>query len=423
MKKPDPTSRGHALALVILSTLALLASSSISTATTQFTRKTGLTCNTCHTVFPRLNSFGDEYLRNGYQLPGEEKEARDEGFVEALGNLVGFRINLQPIGIETNSLRRDSLSAKQARLTFGNPNWIQMFVAGSVLKDVSFFTELEMSKAAFKMNWFYFNFTNLLGTSYANAQIGNISPLEFASYPNRLPQLPALKSEVMIVKSSDGKGEESMDMSSARPGIQLYSRNDFALLYGGVSPGASGVDVNQFLNYWGGLVLGLPADVVPGFDGSSLTMHYYAGTDTKGTGSKEQIENPFTRLSPQINIRFEDLIDLQAAFVIGKDENRGLNKISTEKPQVDFDYSGVGLDLGVKPLDFLHLAVHYDNFKSEAKIPDTDKPVVEYHRIVPAATLILNQNIRGTLYYEKDLTDKPAGDVVDKIYINLRAMF
>ena len=37
-------------------------------ATSQWARKTGLSCNTCHTVFPRLTSFGEEYLKNGYQL-------------------------------------------------------------------------------------------------------------------------------------------------------------------------------------------------------------------------------------------------------------------------------------------------------------------------------------------------------------------
>lgn len=415
-------SIGHALALVILVGVGLLASTASSTATTQFTRKTGLSCNTCHTVFPRLNAFGDEFLRNGYQLP-DETEAKEEGFVEKVENLLGFRINLQPIALETNALRKDSLSPKQSRLTFGNPNWIQFFVAGSVVKDVSFFTELEMSKAAFKMNWFYFNFTNLLGTQYANAQIGNISPVEFASYPNRLPQLPALKSELMTTKVSDGKGEESVDMSSARPGLQFYSRNDFALAYAGVSPGTSGVDVNQFLNYWGGLVLGLPADMVPELAGTTVTMHYYAGTDTKGTGTKEQIDNPFTRISPQINIRYNDIVDFQASYVMASEENRSLKKITVENPQVDFQYSGIGLDLGVMPLDFMHLAVHYDNFKSDNKIAGTDKPVLEYHRVVPAATLILNQNIRGTLYYEHDLTDKAAEDKINKLYINLRAMF
>jgi hypothetical protein len=42
---------------------------------------------------------------------------------------------------------------------------------------------------------------------------------------------------------------------------------------------------------------------------------------------------------------------------------------------------------------------------------------------VASSTLILNQNIRGTLYYEWDLTDKAAADKVDKIYINMRTMF
>ena len=37
-----------------------------------FARKYTLNCNVCHTRPPRLNSFGEQFLENGYQLPGTE---------------------------------------------------------------------------------------------------------------------------------------------------------------------------------------------------------------------------------------------------------------------------------------------------------------------------------------------------------------
>jgi hypothetical protein len=390
-------------------------------ATSQWTRKTGLSCNTCHSVFPRLNPFGEEFLRNGYQLKTHKERQEEETtkLVDELGNLLGFRVNVTPIMYETNSLQVgfDSVAKKPemaGRWTFGQPNWIQFFAAGSIQKDISFFSELEYAPSGFKFNWFYFNFTNLFGTKLANLQVGNISPMEFASYPNRLPQLPALKSEAMLIKASDGKGEESVDMSSARPGIQYYGRTDWALLYAGLSPGTSGRDINEFPQYWGGLVFQIPEDAVEGFDGTNLTVHYYAGTDTKLTGRQGgALENQFTRLSPQLNVRYDEALDLQFAYIIGEEKNRFFKEPTTGDIPV-WKFTGYGLEAGYMPTEDIQLAVHYDYYKYE----DDTK---QFHRIVPAFTYVLNQNIRGTVYYEQDLG--PGQNKVAKIYLNMRTMF
>jgi hypothetical protein len=402
-------------------------------ATSQWSRKTGSECNRCHTVFPRLNPFGEQFLRNGYVLepshrPAEGAEGEEEESggltLPKIDHILGFRLNLTALQLETHSLQRDSLAEKSSRWTFGNPNWIQFFVAGSVQPHVSFFSELEYAQSAFKFNWFYFNLTRLGQSSALNAQVGNISPLEFASVPNRLPQLPAIKGEVFLVKSSNGAGEASVDMSSARPGIQYYGYNDWILGYAGVSSGPKATQVNQYLNGWAGAVLKLPDGKGGGFEGSTATLHYYAGTDTKNTGptSQKQLTNGFTRLSPQLNIRYDERLDVQAAYVIAKDKNRSLVASPTE----DFEYSGVALEAGYMPRPTWHLGIHYDKYESDNEFttgPNIGKPVLEYHRIVPALTYVLNENIRGSLYWEHDLTDKASEDKVDKVYFNVRAMF
>jgi hypothetical protein len=207
-------------------------------------------------------------------------------------------------------------------------------------------------------------------------------------------------------------------MSTARPGIQYYGRNDWGLVYGGVSPGTKGTNINQFVDYWGGLVLSLPDDVLDGFEGSSATIHYYSGTDTKGTESSLQATNEYRRISPQINLRYNDQIDIQGAFVIGVDKNRALSS----KPAGEFKYNGFALDAGYMPGESWHLGVHYDKYVSDDLLP-SGKPVLDYQRIVPAVTYIINENLRGTVYYEHDLTDKPSKEKVEKIYLNLRSMF
>ena len=37
-----------------------------------FARKYNVNCTVCHTREPRLNTFGERFLENGYQMPGTE---------------------------------------------------------------------------------------------------------------------------------------------------------------------------------------------------------------------------------------------------------------------------------------------------------------------------------------------------------------
>ncbi|HEY4612682.1 MAG TPA: hypothetical protein VII11_06835 [Bacteroidota bacterium] len=364
--------------------------------------------------------------------PRKEKVDEESDFtLEKVENLLGFRLNMTPVMWETNAFQKDSVSAKEGRLTLGSPVWIQFFVAGSFYDDVSFFSELEYSKSAFKFNWFYFNFTNLYGSQALNFQVGNISPVEFASYPDRLPQLPNIKGEVFHVLSSNGAGENSTKIRDAHPGIQYYGRNEWALWYAGLSPGKTATSISQYAEYWGGLVLKLPEDVLRGFDGSTATIHYQIGTDTKNTGiqipDRVQLTNEWTRIVPSVNIRYAEKVDIQAAYMIAEDKNWGL----VASPAKSFKYSGIAVEATYMPSDIWQLGLHYDQYASDDKLTsgtNNGKPVFEYQRIVPAVTYVVNQNMRFSVYYEKDLTperNSAAGkviDLIDRLYLNIRMM-
>jgi hypothetical protein len=433
MKKNLVTNSILAGILSLMIVILLIGSQDVL-ATSQWSRATGQPCSTCHTVFPRLNTAGEDYLRSGYQLMSAhgDEDYKEPAFLEKLENMFGFRLNMTPIQLETKAFLEDSSEEKGTRVTLGNPVWLQMFVAGSVYRDISFFSELEYSSSSFKFNWFYFNFTNLAKSPALNLQVGNISPLEFASFPNRLPQFPALKAEGMLKKSSDGKGEESVDMSSARPGLQYYGYGDWILAYAGVSPGTKATDVNQYLHYWGGLVFRLPANAVKGFEGSNATIHVYKGTDTKYTGFTAsstvtvdtlQRKNDFVRFSPQVNVRYLDKLDIQAAYISAKDDNWTLAAPGAEK---EWKYSGIGLEAGYMPNMRWHLGLHYDYYSSDSTIAIgtyAGEPIWQYQRIVPGITYIINQNLRFTAYFEKDLSDDRGTDLSDKLYLNMRAMF
>lgn len=398
-----------------------------------------MSCNACHTVFPRLNSNGEDFLRNGYMTPSTQG-ANDEyapnagdTWVDNVTNLLGFRLNMTPLMIETNSLVKDSGEAKQSKLTLGSPLWIQFFVAGPVYKDISFFSELEHASGSFKFNWFYFNIMNVAGSDKLNFQVGNISPVEFASYPDRLPQLSNIKGEVFHIKSSNGAGENSTKIRDAHGGIQYFGKHDWALWYAGVSPGKSPTSLSQYLETWGGLVAKLPEGMVDGFDGSTVTLHYQTGTNTNYTGDestpqKPQVKDTWTRFVPSLNIRYNGQYDIQAAYMIAKDDNWNL----VSNPTSDFKYSGVVVEAGYMPDEMWHLGLHYDQYSSSDNITggvNDGKPVFEYQRIVPSVTYVVNQNIRFSAYFEKDLTPErkdaagKAIDLVDRAYLNMRVMF
>jgi len=213
--------------------------------------------------------------------------------------------------------------------------------------------------------------------------------------------------------------------------LEVPGVREWALWYAGVSPGKAAASVSQFNEYWGGLVVKMPEDILAGFDGSTATLHYQVGTDTKNTGTQVpevgQRKSEWTRIVPSVNIRYNEQFDIQAAYMIAEDKNWSL----AATPGASFKYSGIALEAGYMPTELWHLGLHYDQYASSDNNTtgqNAGKPVFEYQRIVPAVTYILNYNMRFSLYYEKDLTPDrkdAAGKVIpliDRITFNVRMM-
>ena len=53
---------------------AILFASRPAAAIPAFARKYGTSCVTCHTIFPKLNPFGEAFRRNGYRFPGIDSD-------------------------------------------------------------------------------------------------------------------------------------------------------------------------------------------------------------------------------------------------------------------------------------------------------------------------------------------------------------
>lgn len=60
--------------LAVIVGLATFAVPRTASAIPAFARKYGTSCTTCHTVYPKLNPFGEAFRRNGFRFPGTDSD-------------------------------------------------------------------------------------------------------------------------------------------------------------------------------------------------------------------------------------------------------------------------------------------------------------------------------------------------------------
>ena len=90
--------------------------------TSQMARKEGLSCQTCHAGFPRLNQFGEEYMRAGYKIPGLVSAHEGKKLsLETVSHWLGVRLNVDAVKWEDDVI--------DSKVTFGADKWSQFFVA------------------------------------------------------------------------------------------------------------------------------------------------------------------------------------------------------------------------------------------------------------------------------------------------------
>jgi hypothetical protein len=405
-----------------------------ASATSQWARKYGMSCTTCHTAFPRLTYYGERFMWNGYQDPDSEeldgatkgkKTINDNLAIDRVSNLLGFRLNLDIARWDSNAVT--DAGKKEDAVTIGNANWIQFFVAGSITKNISFFTEMEFKDTSLHVSWWKVGFHNLFDTTLANVIVGNLPTREYGAYPNRLRILGTVKGDIFAVKSSGGAAaggiidEKGQNTSSSRPGIQYYAYKGPVVAWTGVSTGDSGTsgklghDQNQDLHYWGGLRLGLPESMESAFEGSAVSVWAYKGMDTRdfdGVAAPTQ-ENDYTRYSVEGTVRYKDF-EVMAVYLMGKDDNWDL------ATGMDVDYNGVSIVAGymttLRSGKNLHYALQYD------KVMSDDVASLEKEYITPAISYFPVENVRIGLYGRIDT--EHSGDLADhSAFVNVRTMF
>ncbi len=380
-------------------------------AVSQWARKYKVDCTVCHTAFPRLNHFGERFMRNGFQWPDEEPDGDTEGkekisdnlFIDKVGHWLGARLSLTPLLYKSNGVTIDG--EKKDSFDIGNSNWLQIFVAGTIFKNVSIFIEQEFEVDHAKFSWFHLFFTNLADT-YVNFQVGNLSPVDFTPFPDRLRMWE--KSDVLNIKSSGGNGENSVTIRQSRPGIQYYGYKGSVLWFAGLDNGKDSSDMDRQKNYWGGVKLELPGTVKGDFEGSSAGFHYYSGTDTANSATA-RIENDFRRYTLSANARYKGKFDLQATYQIGKDDNYGLEVIPVETKFQGFTISAAYWTFP------WYVILQYDQVNSD------DISALESKRLSPSIWFLMRENFKAGVAARFDVSDSPVKR--HELAVQMRTMF
>jgi hypothetical protein len=408
----------HLAGSVIFILIAFLGLPQTADAVSQFSRKYKVDCSTCHTVFPRLNAFGEEFMFNGFQWPGDKpdgdklgkEELSDDLFIDQVGNWLGARLSLTAFEYESNSLSKNG-GATESSLNFGNANWLQLFVAGTIFKDVAIFIEQEFEADGAKFSWFHLFFTNLAGT-YANVQVGRLSPVDFTPVSDRLRIWQ--KSDIMNVKSSGGGGQNSVNVRSPRPGIQYYGYAGPVVWFGGLDNGKDFSDTDRAKNYWAGARLYVPFNKDGPFAGTSIGYHFYQGIDNGLAGGPPNalLENDFNRHTLSANVRYLDNYDLQFVYQFARDDNFGLTAIPTPLSFDGFTITGAYLR------DNWYAILQYDQVNSGNGVM-----LAEVNKLSPSIWYLFRNNFKVGLVGRVDMSGSGSGPDDHLLGMEIRTMF
>ena len=190
-----PIYRGrYRITLYLVAVLvAIISSAFVQTeaeAIPAFARKYDVNCTACHTAPPVLNTFGQRFLENGYQLPGTEdggmtgKKKLGDVTLDDVGKYLAFRLvgnavrnwnfkQQNPAGADPGVVQN------KTELTF--PDSFTMFTSGTLMKNVGFMVELghdvEAGKTAVERGFVSFN--NIGSHDLAHVRIVRFDPSAF----------------------------------------------------------------------------------------------------------------------------------------------------------------------------------------------------------------------------------------------------
>ncbi len=359
-----------------------------------FTRTYNVKCTICHTRPPRLNSYGERFLENGYQLPGTEEGGSFGGkafgalSLEDVTNHLAIRLRgnvLRSVDFDNEGSGRGIQGSSKDKTEFSFPEIASFMVSGTLFHNIGVFVEVETN---FEENHTglergFFTFNNIGKHDVAHLRVGRIDPSAFWSYPTARQQLMvigddrdehgdfhlptidriALSPAAFAAKFSgifERNGTPILPYQSAlynavsEVGIDLYGRpfGDWFLYQAGIINGAN-EDFRDSNNSKDWYVMMRLDHARSKFFSSSLSGFAYFGNRNAKLATRDSVD--WERYGFAANIQYK-MIDLYGAFVI----DRVTNLPSSMTAQFDEIATGTTIEGDVLVTDHLMLSLRLD---------------------------------------------------------------
>jgi thiol-disulfide isomerase/thioredoxin len=176
--------------------LALVATGRDAQAIPAFARKYKTSCATCHTIFPKLNPFGEAFRRNGFRFPGIDSDAV-KGEVVPLGQEAykkmfpdqswpGSLAASAPVALGFNGAAvfhpdtKSSAGAADNNSAVVLDNLVEeghLWAGGSIDDSITFFGELTFAPDGVGVETAHVHFNDLIGPTHVlNLTVGKAIP-------------------------------------------------------------------------------------------------------------------------------------------------------------------------------------------------------------------------------------------------------
>ncbi|MFQ5450021.1 MAG: hypothetical protein ACE5E9_05295 [Nitrospinaceae bacterium] len=285
---------------------------SLADALPLFARRYQVSCTLCHIGFPKLNSFGESFISNGYKFPGEDHKDRsiDTGDEKLL---------LQkdvPLAIRVDSFFR-SRNDTRTKADLETPFFIKILSSAPIKKDITYYFYFLFDErgdvGGVEDAFIYFNdgFKDVdLDLRVGQFQVSDIifpreQRLTFQDFTYYIT--PVSASGFVLTYDRAVETSYYFDLTdNVSMGVAGAVANGNGI---GTADSDRNFDSDNFKNFYGKVELGVGEQTV--------AVYGYSGREENAAG----IRNEFYRIGPVFNFWFFEDWNVWGNFLYGRDTN------------------------------------------------------------------------------------------------------
>ncbi len=205
-----------------------------------FARKYGTSCLTCHTIYPKLNPFGEAFRRNGYRFPGVDSDfvkqetvpLGQDAYKKEFPNSVwpGTLPGSVPLALGFNGQavvhpNRNSGGAAADNGARVNLNDLiaegHIWAGGSFDDQITFFGELTFASGTAEIEHVGVYFNDLVGAPHdLNLAVGKITPT-LSTFAPHSSYLVDMATPPLLVTALYGATSDSWNVDDAYSGVEI----------------------------------------------------------------------------------------------------------------------------------------------------------------------------------------------------------